>query len=144
MLRLAKSLEAQEVRAATLEPPSDEALSWLPEPQEWQAAARAGQALAQQIGIAFEDFHASAMPHKRRLGVRPWSGCRLPWLSAYVTVNGYVTPCCNIADQSVLGEANVFEHSFDEIWNGEAYQGFRQQLHAGRLPFCSRCPLNSA
>jgi radical SAM protein with 4Fe4S-binding SPASM domain len=60
---------------------------------------------------------------------RPWSGCRRPWRSAYVTANGNVLPCCiapfstHDYDGIVLG--NVFEQPLEEIWNGPRYAQFR-------------------
>jgi radical SAM protein with 4Fe4S-binding SPASM domain len=60
---------------------------------------------------------------------RPWSGCRRPWRSTYVTANGNVLPCCiapfatHEYDGIVLG--NVFHEPIEKIWNGPAYERFR-------------------
>jgi radical SAM protein with 4Fe4S-binding SPASM domain len=60
---------------------------------------------------------------------RPWSGCRRPWRSTYVTANGNVLPCCIAPfatrdyDGLVLG--NVFAEPIEEIWNGPRYAAFR-------------------
>lgn len=68
---------------------------------------------------------ASAADAKRR----PWSGCRRPYTLAYVAATGNVYSCCfapfhpGPASTRVLG--NVFEQSFEEIWNGARYRAFR-------------------
>lgn len=60
---------------------------------------------------------------------RPWSGCRRPYTLAYVAATGNVYSCCfapfhpGPASTRVLG--NVFEQSFEEIWNGARYRAFR-------------------
>lgn len=80
--------------------------------------------------------------------VRPWSACRRPFKNAYVTVNGNLLPCCiapfssgpNI-DQHVLG--NIFQDSFEEIWNGQRYKEFRQAFQSDEpWECCSHCGLD--
>lgn len=57
--------------------------------------------------------------------------CLIPWFSTYIAANGNVLPCCYQTDEChVMG--NVFEKSFSDIWNGEAYQKFRNDLRDDR------------
>ena len=66
--------------------------------------------------------------------------CTLPWSHAYISPNGDVMPCCYYA--KVMG--NVFNTSFESIWNGAGYRQFREQINSGRWPGpCQSCPQNS-
>lgn len=75
-------------------------------------------------------------------GGDPISGkkCLMPWLSAYVTVNGDLWPCCSFATVDYKC-GNVFENDFFEIWNGQAMADFRRSLKNGEKPFdvCRNC-----
>jgi len=75
---------------------------------------------------------------------RPWSRCRRPWTSSYVTAHGKVLPCCiaPFAHQDFQGMVlgDLKEHSLDEIWNGETYQHFRERLQGDDPhPCCRTC-----
>jgi MoaA/NifB/PqqE/SkfB family radical SAM enzyme len=65
--------------------------------------------------------------------------CSEPWSSIWVTSAGEVRTCC-INDTSF---GNLFEQTFDEIWNGDAYVAFRRQ-HAAReeAAGCGNCVRN--
>jgi radical SAM protein with 4Fe4S-binding SPASM domain len=63
--------------------------------------------------------------------------CSWPWTSAYVTWDGFVSPCC-IPSTYFCG--NVFQEPFKEIWNNEKYHAFRRRLKSGRVPYqCINC-----
>jgi radical SAM protein with 4Fe4S-binding SPASM domain len=64
-------------------------------------------------------------------------------LASYVRIvpNGNVYPCCRGTDDN-LKMGNLFEQSFDEIWNGPEYQKLRQEFLTGNLrEGCRRCTL---
>ena len=66
--------------------------------------------------------------------------CWKMWHSCVITWDGKVVPCCFDKDaQHVLGDLN--QQSFEEIWNGENYQQFRQSLLQSRkeIDICSNC-----
>ena len=68
--------------------------------------------------------------------------CLIPWFSTYITATGNVLPCCFLTDEndeSVMG--NIYDSSFDAIWNGEQYKKFRKQLREDRenLNGCNYC-----
>jgi MoaA/NifB/PqqE/SkfB family radical SAM enzyme len=69
---------------------------------------------------------------------RPWSACRRPWMLVYVTVHGNVLPCCiapwitSHYDGIILG--NLFRQPLAEIWWGERYRTFRQDLGTATPP----------
>ncbi|MFM8433535.1 MAG: SPASM domain-containing protein [Bacteroidota bacterium] len=66
--------------------------------------------------------------------------CWRMWHSCVMTWDGKIVPCCFDKDAShVMGDLNT--HSFREIWFGEAYKSFRQQLLRGRdsIDICRNC-----
>jgi radical SAM protein with 4Fe4S-binding SPASM domain len=66
--------------------------------------------------------------------------CYFPWMAANVLENGDVLPCC-VADGSLI-MGNLKQRSFDEIWNGRAYQRLRTTVNSDRpLPSCATCTM---
>ncbi|HVB02103.1 MAG TPA: SPASM domain-containing protein [Chitinophagaceae bacterium] len=66
--------------------------------------------------------------------------CWKLWHAPVITWDGMVVPCCFDKDASHrLG--NLKEMSFRELWQGPAYQHFRQQLIGGRanIDICANC-----
>ena len=62
-----------------------------------------------------------------------WHACVISW-------NGLVLPCCFDKDADHrLGDLN--HHSFQEIWHGKEYDGFRKSLLKGRdqIEICKNC-----
>ena len=91
--------------------------------------------LAQQAGISFQWVNFPDEAASR--------SCKWPWKGAYLTADGYVTPCCeNGSDPKRISFGNVFTQPFSEIWNSETYQQFRQELRAqnSRPTICADCP----
>ena len=70
--------------------------------------------------------------------------CLLPWFSLYITVDGNVRPCCSFGEGETLVLGNLFEQSFEEIWNGEKYRELRQQALDRKLMYavCRNCTPN--
>ena len=106
------------------------------------------ESLSNQLGVRLSASGArdprSSLAAARPADFSPWQNCTRPWTTAYVTVNGNCLPCCispfatNDYDSLIMG--NIFQQSFDEIWNGEAYRGFRTQF-LSQTPHqaCSSC-----
>lgn len=66
--------------------------------------------------------------------------CWKLWHSCVITWDGTVVPCCFDKDaQHPLG--SLRENSMKEIWEGGAYQAFREQLFQGRdrIDICTNC-----
>lgn len=64
------------------------------------------------------------------------------WLfyRAYITVEGYVTPCCVISDPEVFNFGNIFEQDFKEIWNGKKFVEFRKSMiENSKNEICDNC-----
>jgi len=69
-------------------------------------------------------------------------GCTWPWDSAYITSDGVVQPCCMVMGDDRVQLGRLGESRFADIWNGPAYQRFRQQLLDGDPPeVCRGCSL---
>jgi radical SAM protein with 4Fe4S-binding SPASM domain len=63
--------------------------------------------------------------------------CSWPWTSAYITWDGFVSPCC-IPNNYFCG--NLLQEPFKKIWNNKKYHHFRNRLKSGRLPYqCINC-----
>ncbi len=68
------------------------------------------------------------------------SHCWRMWHSAVITWDGRVVPCCFDKDARYqMGQLN--EQSFEEIWRGEKYQKFREQIFSQRdqIDICKNC-----
>lgn len=90
---------------------------------------------AREAGVQFQWFNLPDQTAGR--------GCKWPWKGAYITADGYVTPCCeNGSDPNRINFGNLFEQPFTEIWNSEAYRKFRRELRSpdGRPSICIDCP----
>ncbi|NIO22163.1 MAG: radical SAM protein [Candidatus Aenigmarchaeota archaeon] len=68
--------------------------------------------------------------------------CQEPWYTTYITVEGFVTPCCvHGSDPRLIHFGNIFESNFDSIWNNPKYREFRKLLKSAVPPkICANCP----
>ena len=114
---------------------------------EEQAAIESAQEIGRALGVTLDASGATEPGLSlKRHGDAPWQGCRRPWSLMYFTANGRALPCC-IAPFSArgyenytLGDANT--QTIDEMWNGPAYQQFRQNLLSDAPPKpCQNCGL---
>ena len=81
--------------------------------------------------------------HQGRLvtTTRPDNYCGWIHSAMNIHVNGDVVPCCrDPKGEHVLG--NIFEESWQTIWNNEKYQKLRQVVatNSNRNPLCALCP----
>jgi radical SAM protein with 4Fe4S-binding SPASM domain len=68
--------------------------------------------------------------------------CYYPWITTFIEANGDVKACPIFTrKRGVARLGNIFEQSFDSIWNGEAYIELRKQLRSGGRPTapCKQC-----
>jgi radical SAM protein with 4Fe4S-binding SPASM domain len=66
--------------------------------------------------------------------------CWKMWHSCVITWDGKIVPCCFDKDaHHVLGD--LTKNSFEEVWNGEAYNSFRASLLRSRseIEICKNC-----
>jgi len=67
--------------------------------------------------------------------------CFWPFYSCFITVDGFVTPCCIRMNPDVINFGNVFEKNFKEIWNSDKYKKFRKTIICNLPnPICDNCP----
>lgn len=62
--------------------------------------------------------------------------CCVPWINAYIAVNGDVRPCC--ASFEVAG--NLSGQTFMEIWNSSLFIDYRKRVNTNNPPeACKKC-----
>lgn len=93
------------------------------------------KAMALQFGVMI-DISVSAESDFLSKRIR----CRWPWIRAYITVAGEVTPCCHIIDNKYIKLGNLFEEPFETIWNGRNYSDFRSSVKNKTSLLCKNCP----
>lgn len=116
--------------------------------KEEEEAIAAAQALGASLGVTMDASGATepGLSLKRGQQEAPWSGCRRPWSLMYFTAHGRALPCC-IAPFSARGYetytlGDATQQTLREIWNGAAYQEFREQLTGDVPPKpCQNCGL---
>jgi Radical SAM superfamily. len=62
--------------------------------------------------------------------------CESIYFIAEISPDGRVTPCRDYQDYS---SGNINEQSFYDIWNGEKFKKFRNEMQKGLMPVCTRC-----
>jgi radical SAM protein with 4Fe4S-binding SPASM domain len=67
--------------------------------------------------------------------VDQYQSCLVPWFGLDITARGDIAPC-HVYYDLVMG--NLHEQNFEEIWNGEKYQRFREYMLQNK--FMSICP----
>ncbi len=80
---------------------------------------------ARQVGVDLEFAYSKAYSPSRR--------CHWSFDKSFISVEGYVVPCCTIADPTILNFGNIFETPFEDIWYGRKYRVFRQAILEDRL-----------
>ncbi len=66
--------------------------------------------------------------------------CPWPFDRIYISAEGEVVPCCQIADPRVMSMGNILKEPLEHIWWGERYMAFRRHLLADQLPAtCESC-----
>ncbi|MFH1045783.1 MAG: radical SAM protein [Candidatus Omnitrophota bacterium] len=107
--------------------------SYSPERLKEILARAAGEAREKHIG--FNYVNAPDKKKAKRI-------CQWPWRSCYITVGGYITPCClHGANPDIIHFGNIFSEPFERIWNNQLYQEFRKKLKTGQIPgICVDCP----
>ena len=86
--------------------------------------------------ISQENLSAYLKADWNRMKDRYYS-CLVPWYSVEITASGEVAPC-HIFYDLTLG--NLHEQSFEEIWNGDKYQKFREYILQNKfISVCAGC-----
>jgi MoaA/NifB/PqqE/SkfB family radical SAM enzyme len=115
---------------------------------EEEAAIEAARLLAATLGVTLDASGATepGLSLKKAGDDTPWATCRRPWSLMYFTAHGRALPCC-IAPFSARGYetytlGDATQQTLREIWNGAAYQDFREHLLSDTPPKpCANCGL---
>ena len=68
--------------------------------------------------------------------------CDWPWRGAYVSWRGDAMPCCMVGTPDRVSFGNMLEQGVADVWNGDAYERFREQLASDRpSAICRSCAL---
>jgi MoaA/NifB/PqqE/SkfB family radical SAM enzyme len=104
---------------------------------------------ASRYGLAFRG--ADARPPRSGLLRRPteqepWRACSRPLRLAYITAQGTALPCCiapfTDAPFESIRLGNYLQDGIQAVWQGSAYQRFREQLYSSTPPAsCRNCGL---
>jgi MoaA/NifB/PqqE/SkfB family radical SAM enzyme len=65
--------------------------------------------------------------------------CSRPFVSPFVTVEGYLTPCCTTYDPALLGHANIAEKSLKELWVQPVFQKWLSDYTKESHAICKDC-----
>ena len=99
------------------------------------AAARAG---IDRISRGLPGFRTLLAPSFTPDGSR----CKRPFHAGYVTVGGYLTPCCTTNDETLFSHTSLATQSWDEAWLGEGVQGWLSAYAAQEPQICVGCAYN--
>jgi radical SAM protein with 4Fe4S-binding SPASM domain len=103
--------------------------------EEVFAAARA---VARETGVQLRLPRTQPRPHPP--GTPGPQRCDWPWRGAYVSYQGEAMPCCMIATPDRMTLGNFGKEGVEGVWNGRAYESFRQQLASDEPPeICRSC-----
>jgi len=84
----------------------------------------------------YKSLDIAYLSSAKRKRTCPWS-----FYYTFITVDGYMTPCCIRMDKDVFYFGNVFQTAFAEIWNNEKMRRFREaNIKDLPNPVCDLCP----
>jgi predicted O-linked N-acetylglucosamine transferase (SPINDLY family)/MoaA/NifB/PqqE/SkfB family radical SAM enzyme len=102
--------------------------------------AAEARAIVARVRTAHPDFvvmpAAALTPDGRR--------CRRPFHAVYVTVDGFLTPCCTTNDVDLFGRTSLVETAFAEAWEAAGPQRWLDRFFDRDDEICRGCAFNSA
>ncbi len=72
------------------------------------------------------------------------SRCRRPFRAAYVTVDGFLTPCCTTNDADLFGRVDLRKVGFAEAWKSDTVQRWLDGFFDRDDEICRGCAFNPA
>jgi MoaA/NifB/PqqE/SkfB family radical SAM enzyme len=70
--------------------------------------------------------------------------CNWPWRGAYLSYQGLAMPCCMVSTPDRIHFGSMAASGVSAVWNGEAYQAFRDALSTDSPPeICRSCAVYS-
>jgi len=110
------------------------------DPQRIEKYFGEARALAKEYGITLRLPRSRPRPHPVDRPGR--ERCDWPWTGAYVSFQGYAMPCCIASTPDTINFGLFNGRNFGEIWNGESYKSFRNQLSSSNPPeICKSCSI---
>jgi MoaA/NifB/PqqE/SkfB family radical SAM enzyme len=108
------------------------------DPARVSAAFRDARAAAAETGVDLRLPHTTPQPAP--LNARGRERCDWPWRGAYFSYDGSAMPCCMVATPDRVNFGNAAEKGVIPIWEGSAYQLFRDRLDSDTPPdICRSC-----
>ena len=65
--------------------------------------------------------------------------CPAPRESPYITIDGFLTPCCRITDPLMINFGNLLTTPFKEAWHSPKAEKWREQFLQASPPVCAGC-----
>jgi len=67
--------------------------------------------------------------------------CKWTFERCFITVDGFVTPCCIRMNPDIINFGNIYKENFVDIWNSDKINKFRKEMK-GKNPnvICGLCP----
>jgi predicted O-linked N-acetylglucosamine transferase (SPINDLY family)/MoaA/NifB/PqqE/SkfB family radical SAM enzyme len=72
------------------------------------------------------------------------SRCRRPLRAAYVTVDGFLTPCCTTNDVDLYGRVSLAEMAFSDAWHRPEVAAWLSRFYDRDDAICAGCAFNPA
>ncbi|PIQ96949.1 MAG: radical SAM protein [Nitrospinae bacterium CG11_big_fil_rev_8_21_14_0_20_56_8] len=75
----------------------------------------------------------------------PITFCKRPWQETFINWNGDVFPCGCVVTEKQYSMGNIFDQSFEEVWNGDKYVAARKEILGqpnGIKTICHICKAN--
>lgn len=87
---------------------------------------------AKRLGVKLNIFFGDVYSKKNK--------CKNPWVTTYITVDKFITPCCIRPDPRGFNLGSLKEKDFRDFWNGKRYVKFRKAIVKNKLPrICEEC-----
>jgi MoaA/NifB/PqqE/SkfB family radical SAM enzyme len=110
------------------------------DPQRIQHYFSQARALAKELGVVLRLPRPQPKPHPAGMPGR--ERCDWPWSSAYISFQGYAMPCCIASTPEVIQLGLLDGQNLEAVWNGAAYNQFREQLASDTPPeICRSCSI---
>lgn len=69
--------------------------------------------------------------------------CPRPFVSPYITVDGWLTPCCTIVDPGVWQKNSILTQDFSHAWQSAPIQSWLQSYLSTQPEVCQGCTFNT-
>ena len=110
------------------------------DPDEVQACFEQARTTAAELGVTLRLPRIDPKPFAEQVDGR--SRCDWPWRGAYLSYNGEAMPCCMVSTPDRISLGNMARDGAAAVWQGVAYETFRDQLANGPPPeICRSCSL---